>query len=120
MTDAPEKITLTPDYSFGDPWFNGSIGNDDPMEDGEDTSYGYTRDDISDAPNSNIKALCDQLAKVSMERTKAHERVKQLESQAVGFRESLRKAALDSEHGHEILDLCWDSYFPEMPMETNK
>jgi hypothetical protein len=62
-------------------------------------SYGYTeyiRKDISDA------------------------RVKELELQAVGFRESLRKAALDSEHGHEILDLCWNSYFPEMPKETNK
>tara|TARA_R110000744_G_C19003512_1_gene522109 strand:- start:40 stop:501 length:462 start_codon:yes stop_codon:yes gene_type:complete len=46
-------------------------------------SYGYTeyiRKDISDAPNSNIKALCDQLAKVSMERTKAHARVKELEA----------------------------------------
>jgi hypothetical protein len=47
-------------------------------------------------------------------------RIEQLELQAVGFRESLRKAALDSEHGHEILDLCWNSYFPEMPKETNK
>jgi hypothetical protein len=81
---APEKLTLTPDYSFGDPWFNGSIGNDDPMEDGEDTSYGYTRDDISDAPNSNIKALCDQLAKVSIERTNAYARIEQLE-QALRF-----------------------------------
>jgi hypothetical protein len=43
-------------------------------------------------------------------------RIAELEAQAINFRESIRKAALDSEHGHEILDLCWDSYFPEMPV----
>jgi hypothetical protein len=57
MTDAPEKLTLTPDHSFGDPWFNGSIGNDDPMEDGEDTSYGYTRTDLYDAAIVRICSL---------------------------------------------------------------
>jgi hypothetical protein len=39
-----------------------------------------------------------------------------LYEQALAFRESIRKAALDSEHGHEILDLCWDVHFPEMPV----
>jgi hypothetical protein len=43
-------------------------------------------------------------------------RIEELYAQAINFRESIRKAALDSEHGHEILDLCWDSYFPEMPV----
>jgi hypothetical protein len=41
----------------------------------------------------------------------AKARVAELEAQAIGFRESIRKAALDSELGHEILDLCWNSYF---------
>ena len=62
-------------------------------------SYGYTeytRTDISQA------------------------RIAELETQAVGFRESIRKAALDSYHGHEILDICWDSYFPEMPIIKDK
>jgi hypothetical protein len=43
-------------------------------------------------------------------------RIAELYGQALAFRESIRKAALDSEHGHEILDLCWDSHFPEMPV----
>jgi hypothetical protein len=43
-------------------------------------------------------------------------RIAELQAQAINFRESIRKAALDSEHEHEILDLCWDSYFPEMPV----
>jgi hypothetical protein len=47
---------------------------------------------------------------------KASARIAELEAQAIGFRESIRKAALDSEHGHEILNLCWDSYFTEMPV----
>jgi hypothetical protein len=46
----------------------------------------------------------------------AQARIEELYAQAINFRESIRKAALDSEHGHEILDLCWDSYFPEMPV----
>jgi hypothetical protein len=48
MTDAPEKITLTPNHLYGSPWSHAYICDNDPMEDGEDTSYGYTRDDISD------------------------------------------------------------------------
>jgi hypothetical protein len=67
---APEKLTLTPDHTFCDPWFNGCIGNDDPMEDGEDTSYGYTRDDISDA---RIEQLESALRLIATHRAKCHE-----------------------------------------------
>ena len=49
MTDAPENITLKPNHLFGNPWSNAYVGDDDPMEDGEDTSYGYTRTDVTDA-----------------------------------------------------------------------
>jgi hypothetical protein len=49
MTQAPENITLKPNHLFGNPWSNAYIGDDDPMEDGEDTSYGYTRTDVTDA-----------------------------------------------------------------------
>jgi chromosome segregation ATPase len=81
------------------------------------------------APNPHINTLCKQLAKVTKERADAQARIAQIKAQAINFRESIRKAALDSEHGHEILDLCWDSYFPEMSVagvhcfvlkETNK
>jgi hypothetical protein len=44
----------------------------------------------------------------------------ELETQAVVFRESIRKATLDSELGHEILEMCWDSCFPEMPIIKDK
>jgi hypothetical protein len=49
MTDAPENITLKPNHLFGNPWSNAYIDDDDPMEDGEDTSYGYTRTDVTEA-----------------------------------------------------------------------
>ena len=58
MTDAPENITLKPNHLFGNPWSNAYIGDDDPMEDGEDTSYGYTRTDVTEA---RIKELEDVL-----------------------------------------------------------
>jgi hypothetical protein len=74
MTDAPEKLWVLPLW-----------GQDYPQdcrvseEKEDDDSQEYIRKDISDAPNSNIKALCDQLAKVSIERTNAYARVKELE-----------------------------------------
>jgi hypothetical protein len=93
MTDAPEKLWVLPLWGTEYPQ---DCRVTHEKEVFENDSQEYIRKDISDA------------------------RIEQLELQAVGFRESLRKAALDSEHGHEILDLCWNSYFPEMPKETNK
>jgi hypothetical protein len=43
----------------------------------------------------------------------AQARIADLEDQAVGFRESIRKALMDYESGHEILDVCWKAYFPQ-------
>jgi hypothetical protein len=57
MTDAPENITLKPNHLFGNPWSNAYIDDDDPMEDGEDTSYGYTRTDVADARIAVLEAL---------------------------------------------------------------
>ena len=56
MTDAPENITLKPNHLFGSPWSNAYIDDDDPMEDGEDTSYGYTRTDVADARIKELEA----------------------------------------------------------------
>ena len=56
MTDAPENITLKPNHLFGNPWSNAYVGDDDPMEDGEDTSYGYTRTDVADARIAELEA----------------------------------------------------------------
>ena len=86
MTDAPETIWRWAVQNCG-----GFIDYSDlPVI--SEHSIEYTRTDIAQA------------------------RIAELEAQAINFRESIRKAALDSEHGHEILDLCWDSYFPEMPV----
>jgi hypothetical protein len=56
MTDAPENITLTPNHLFGNPWSNAYVGDDDPMEDGEDTSYGYIRTDVADARITELES----------------------------------------------------------------
>ena len=56
MTDAPENITLKPNHLFGNPWSNAYIDDDDPMEDGKDTSYGYTRTDVADARIEELEA----------------------------------------------------------------
>jgi hypothetical protein len=92
MTDAPETIWA---WNFIASKQNEFMtgGWDDKIEletSGKETEY--TRTDIS------------------------QEHTNKLYEQALAFRESIRKAALDSEHGHEILDICWDSYFPEMPV----
>jgi hypothetical protein len=60
MTDAPENITLKPNHLFGNPWSNAYIGDDDPMEDGEDTSYGYTRTDVADARIKELEATLQE------------------------------------------------------------
>jgi hypothetical protein len=67
MTEAPENITLTPNHLFGSPWSNAYISDDDPMEDGEDTSYGYTRTDIAHSREVTqiewVKYLADTVIK---------------------------------------------------------
>tara|TARA_R110000851_G_scaffold322140_1_gene487964 strand:+ start:342 stop:632 length:291 start_codon:yes stop_codon:yes gene_type:complete len=63
MTNAPEKITLTPNHLFGSPWSNAYIGDDDPMEDGEDTSYGYVRSDIVQARIVELEYVLKRLDK---------------------------------------------------------
>jgi hypothetical protein len=47
----------------------------------------------------------------------AQARIDKLEAQAVGFRESIRKALMDSKDGHTILDICWEAYFPQEKVE---
>jgi hypothetical protein len=104
MTDTPEKIWRWAVQNCG-----GFIEYSDfPVIAKHSTEY--TRTDISQRQFALL---------LSMGADKDNEsqaRIAELEAQAIGFRESIRKAALDSEHGHEILDLCWDSYFPEMPV----
>jgi hypothetical protein len=87
MNDAPEKIWVHYEKETDD-----AVWSEYPYTDGLDgfTHYGeYTRSDIAQA------------------------RIADLEDQAVGFRESIRKALMDSEVGHEILDVCWKAYFPQ-------
>jgi hypothetical protein len=88
MTDAPETIWAGP--SEDDKGVFWDVGHWDADYDAK--CIAYTRTGISQA------------------------KIAELYEQAIGFRESIRKAALDSEQGHEILDICWDSYFPEMPV----
>lgn len=45
--------------------------------------------------------------------TDAADEIERLRKAAMDFRESVRKAALDTEQGHEILDFCYSAYFQE-------
>jgi hypothetical protein len=76
--------------------------------------------DSQDARIEELEARNGELGKAvayaTQKFTCQEARIEELYAQAINFRESIRKAALDSEHGHEILDLCWDSYFPERPV----
>jgi hypothetical protein len=87
MTDAPEKIWALADRRKH--WQAESPQN------GQHAWHWteYTRKDIADAPNPHIKMLCDQIAKVSKERTDAQSRIAELEAalrevcQAVSWKE---------------------------------
>jgi hypothetical protein len=119
MTNLPEKLWLLPLWGTEYPQ---DCRVSEEKED--DDSQEYIRKDIYDAPNSNIKALCDQLAKVSMERTKAHERVKELEEAL----ESISCMGFDMPATLELTDEAWSrrraGLMPliarEALMDTNK
>jgi uncharacterized coiled-coil protein SlyX len=78
MADAPETLWVDPTSRDE---LNMYVGHDSSTMDYLNMDIKYTRTDITDAPNSNISALCKQLAKVSKERTDAQARIAELESQ---------------------------------------
>jgi hypothetical protein len=93
MSDAPEKIWAM--ASIHAKWSDAHATNYQPYVNDITAPFifEYTRSDIAQA------------------------RIDKLEAQAVGFRESIRKALMDSEYGNTILDICWEAHFPQEEVE---
>jgi hypothetical protein len=116
MTDAPETIWAWNFIASKQNEFMTGGWNDKIELETSGKETEYTRTDISKKGIRDTDNLLKDIVELARNVEGRDARIAELEAQAIGFRESIRKAALDSEHGHEILDICWDSYFPEMPV----
>jgi hypothetical protein len=116
MTDAPETIWAWNFIASKQNEFMTGGWNDKIELETSGKETEYTRTDISKKGIRDTDNLLKDIVELARNVEGRDARIAELEAQAIGFRESIRKAALDSEHGHEILDLCWDSYFPEVPV----
>lgn len=57
--DAPERVILSPDNRYENPWHNPIAGDGCAIEDGEDSSFEYVRQDTIQATVDAALAECD-------------------------------------------------------------